>query len=726
MVRKLKTIAGLGWSRGPSSAQETEGSAANLVIALAQSEAAILWSTDADGRIASIHAPALAALGVQLADVSGKRITSVFEDAPSDSAISQQRSLSLKLSARAKITNHIVRCVNKNEEGAGVWLQLSGFPHYLGDQFVGYLGHAADVTHLIVDHQTKMLQEKFDEVTNFYNAAHFGKRFDAAFKSLAHAERPCALVVMEIDRFQHACERYGIGHMDCVLAEMGNRLRSALRHRGEVGRIATEQFRIFMPDVDDRGDLAEFAEHAGKLLSQPYRVHGRRIQLSVSIGIAMAPYDAVTTTELVDAANLALRSTKQSGGGSYSIFSAELAEEASRLVRIEQELEGAMERGEFALRYAPLISAGSNEVCALRAEVCWNSPELGEVLPDIFWPMIESSGASADFGEWMLRQACEDASAWPGNLSLAISPPRGFLKDPDFRKIILAAASDASFDRARIELEISEEFLSADAEMAKRLGDDLDAVGVRLVASDFGVGNSAIALLADFSFKRVEISPRFVRDWVLQPERTNAILGAIVSITRSFGVPASIREVDALDVLDAVIASGIEVVHGGVFSAPLDQAQIVDEGSVVLQTFRPRGFARQRAERITVLRKIGLVHDDHYYEVLLKNISRTGAKIAGIAGVPVGTEVVLDLGNGQLAVASVVNTDEKSQGVRFEVPLVSDGNGGLMTRHRISPYTLAEAGLPVASLSGDHEALRAWKDAKKGKPSFVQLQLTHL
>ena len=93
---------------------------------------------------------------------------------------------------------------------------------------------------------------------------------------------------------------------------------------------------------------------------------------------------------------------------------------------------------------------------------------------------------------------------------------------------------------------------------------------------------------------------------------------------------------------------------------------------------------------------------------------------------PVGTEVVLDLGNGQLAVAKVVNSDEKSQGLKFEVPLVADGNGGLMTRHRISPYTLAEAGLPIAALSGDHEALRAWKDAKKGTPSFVQLQLTHL
>lgn len=140
--------------------------------------------------------------------------------------------------------------------------------------------------------------------------------------------------------------------------------------------------------------------------------------------------------------------------------------------------------------------------------------------------------------------------------------------------------------------------------------------------------------------------------------------------------------------------------------------------------FEPSGPLRQRAERITLLRKIGLVHEDHYYDVLLKNISKTGAKIAGIAGVPVGTEVVLDLGNGQLAVSTVVNSTESSQGVRFETPLVSDGHGGLMTRHRISPYALAEAGLPLKSLGGDTDALAQWKEAKKGSPKFVQLQLS--
>lgn len=90
---------------------------------------------------------------------------------------------------------------------------------------------------------------------------------------------------------------------------------------------------------------------------------------------------------------------------------------------------------------------------------------------------------------------------------------------------------------------------------------------------------------------------------------------------------------------------------------------------------------------------------------------------------PVGTEVVLDLGNGQLVVSTVVNSTESSQGLKFETPLISDGSGGFMTRHRISPYALAEAGIPLAALGAGSAALAQWRESQRGAPKFVQLEL---
>ena len=123
------------------------------------------------------------------------------------------------------------------------------------------------------------------------------------------------------------------------------------------------------------------------------------------------------------------------------------------------------------------------------------------------------------------------------------------------------------------------------------------------------------------------------------------------------------------------------------------------------------------------MRKVGLIHEDHYYDVILRNMSKTGARIVGLAGVPKGTEVVLDLGNGQLVVSKVVNTSENSQGLQFETPLIADGNGGFMTRHRISPYALAEAGIPLAALGAGAFPLAKWRETQRSVPKFVQLEL---
>jgi hypothetical protein len=109
---------------------------------------------------------------------------------------------------------------------------------------------------------------------------------------------------------------------------------------------------------------------------------------------------------------------------------------------------------------------------------------------------------------------------------------------------------------------------------------------------------------------------------------------------------------------------------------------------------RPSGPARQRNDRQSVYRKAGAIHGDHCYPVIIRNISTTGALMEGLLDIPVGTEFVVDFGEGQLVVATVRRSEGFQQGVEFEQRLVSDGNGGLCTRHRASPYLLAMASQP--------------------------------
>ena len=137
--------------------------------------------------------------------------------------------------------------------------------------------------------------------------------------------------------------------------------------------------------------------------------------------------------------------------------------------------------------------------------------------------------------------------------------------------------------------------------------------------------------------------------------------------------------------------------------------------------YEPKGPAKYRAERKTVFRRIGLIHEDHRYRVVLRNISKTGAMIEGLLDVPLGTEVVLDLGGGQLAVATVRRSFAHTQGLEFETPLISDGAEGLCTRHRVSPYEIEAAGRPLAALPQDAYSLIAGPAAQQSPRRFLQV-----
>ena len=138
----------------------------------------------------------------------------------------------------------------------------------------------------------------------------------------------------------------------------------------------------------------------------------------------------------------------------------------------------------------------------------------------------------------------------------------------------------------------------------------------------------------------------------------------------------------------------------------------------------PSGPEKHRPDRRSVFRRVGVIHDDHRYEGVMRNLSKTGALVEGLLGVPEGTGLVLDLGEGQLAVGTVIRSEEATIGIEFETPLVNDGAGGLCTRHRVSPYALAAAGMPLAALPPGNYPLGFGADGARSKPQFFQVSVS--
>ena len=699
----------------------------------------LFWATNKHGELSYLSEQAASLFGDAGSRLVGKPLQSVFIDATLEGEAPSARSLNLRLKSRSKIEDQVVEIRLDNdsddrredddggEESAekSYWWRISGRPYFdADDNFCGYRGVAADITNDFRHQQSIARQSQFDELTGLANRRRFNRQLASMLQSFKASGRSLALIMLDLDRFKQVNDMMGHPAGDDLLKQVGERLSALVNDRGEVGRLGGDEFQILLPDIDDRDELSEVARRVIQMVSQPYSINGRRAIIGTSIGVAIAPYDGLNADELNSAADLALYAAKESGKGAYRFYNSDLKDAASRGVLIEEGLNDALMRGELQMQYQPLVDPKEHKVKGFEALMRWQHPEQGFISPELFIPIAEQTDLIMKLGEWALRQACMDAAKWPGTARVAVNVSARQFISSDFRKVVASALSASQLSPSRLELEITESVFVGDVQSVDKTFAALKRLGVRLSMDDFGTGYSSLGYLKRAPFDKIKIDQSFVRGCTESGDTNPAIITAIVSLASALGMETVAEGVEAMDELKLVTDRGADLVQGYIYSRPLPHEDVMTrlkEGNLM---FRPDGPPRYRADRMTVFRKIGLIHEDHYYDVMLRNISKTGARIEGLAGVSEGEEVVLDLGSGQLVVSKVITTTENSQGLQFETPLISDGYNGLMTRHRISPYALAEAGMPLAALDSKSYPMKEMQSSAGSTPKFVQLQLS--
>jgi diguanylate cyclase (GGDEF)-like protein/PAS domain S-box-containing protein len=682
----------------------------------------MFWATDAEGNLSFLSSRALDDLGAAAEDLIGKPMTGVFSDIDQEVGAPTQRSLAFKLKARSRLDEQIVAITDAR--GSNRWWRLNGRPLLDAEgNFRGYRGSAVDISAQYAYETQVARQSQVDELTGLANRRKLNERLSAMLAAFRVSQRSCALMMLDLDRFKQVNDTMGHPAGDELLKQVAQRLSSIVKDAGEVGRLGGDEFQVLLPDMDDRGTLGELANRIVQSISQPYQINGRRAIIGTSVGIAIAPYDGLEADELTRAADMALYSAKETRGGTFCFFTSELRDAASKTAILGDRLRDAVDKGDLKLAYQPLVDPVTNEVKCFEALLRWHDEEEGDISPAQFIPVAENDDLIIRIGEAALRQACIDALAWPDTIRVAVNVSAKQFVRPGYRKAVATALQASGLPPQRLELEITESVFVGDLETVDAIFRDLKKLGVRLALDDFGTGYSSLGYLKHGHFNKIKIDQSFVRGCTENGDINPAIIQAIVALAKALGMETVAEGVEAMDELALVKERGADLVQGYIFSRPITQEQVLAQFAEGNAIFRPSGPPRHRAERITIFRKVGLIHEDHYYDVILRNISKTGARITGLAGVPVGTDVVLDLGHGQLVVSKVANATENSQGLQFETKLISDGSGGFMTRHRISPYSLAEAGIPLAALGAGAFPLAKWRDANKTVPKFVQLEL---
>lgn len=686
-----------------------------------------LWATDAEGRLIYVSENAAKKLDYPIEQLLAQPLIKLFEADADNPGERSDRSLNFQLKAHNKIVDQTVRFALQPAQDGGrqTWWSISGHPKFdKSGTFQGYRGSAKDIT---VEYERKLIDSRlaeFDSLTGLANRHRMDKRLEGILAAYKSAKRSCTLVILDLDRFKHVNDTLGHPAGDDLLQQVARRLERVVGSRGEIGRLGGDEFQIILPDLDDRGKLGELANKIIQIVSQPYTIDDKRATIGTSIGIAIAPYDGIEKHDVVHNADLALYAAKNGGRGQFRFYSADLKDEAEERRILEEGLRDALTNDLLELHYQPVVRTADNMVVTFEALIRWEHAERGTISPDVFIPIAEESDLINQLGAWALNKACQDAMAWPKSVRVAVNVSAAQFAHSDLISIVTDALDRSGLEADRLELELTESVFMGDGDTIDDIFRALKDLGVRLALDDFGTGYSSLSYLRSAPFDKIKVDRTFVDSCTQKDHNSAKIIAAIIGLSDALGMETTVEGVEAFDQLEVVKSKGARYIQGWIYSKALTQEIALERMKSGEFRIEPDGPQTHRQERRSMFRRVGVIHDDHRYDALMRNLSKTGALIDGLLGVPEGTGLVLDLGGGQLAICTVTRVEGALIAVEFETPLVSDGAGGLCTRHRVSPYALAAAGLPLEALPKGNYPMLVGGDGPKSKPAFMQVAAT--
>ena len=299
----------------------------------------------------------------------------------------------------------------------------------------------------------------------------------------------------------------------------------------------------------------------------PFTLDDHHVNVGVSIGIAFCPNDGAAADEILKKADIALHRAKAEGRNTFRFFELAMDRPLQARRKLELEMRTALAAKAFRLHYQPLVDLETGAVTGFEALLRWTHPERGPLSPLDFIPVAEETGLIVPLGEWVIRQACQDAARWPDGIRVAVNLSALQFKDAALREVVVSALANAELPASRLELEITETVLLVDSETTLATLHQLRALGIRIALDDFGTGYSSLSYLRSFPFDKIKIDKSFIRD-LTEVGDCKAIVKAVAGLGLALGMGTTAEGVETEEQLDHVREHGCTEVQGFLFSAP--------------------------------------------------------------------------------------------------------------------------------------------------------------
>jgi diguanylate cyclase (GGDEF)-like protein len=378
------------------------------------------------------------------------------------------------------------------------------------------------------------------------------------------------LVLIDLDDFKAINDTFGHAAGDRVLQTVAERLHQAVRPQDLVVRLGGDEFAVLLADANERVSRAVAARFL-TTLEEPVEVDGQTIFVRASIGVAVAAAGEPLSAVLPHA-DASMYHAKSSGGVEHvSVFDSATHHPILDNLALASDLRGALARNELVLHYQPIVDMATRLTVGFEALVRWQHPKRGLVSPGTFIPLAEQGGLMPDIGQWILEQACREASSWrsrsatPPYVSVNLSVRQ--LQDPEFAARFNGTVDAAGLPYDRLVVEITETALATEDEAIHALLEALRRLGVRIYIDDFGTGYSSLGYIRHLPLDGVKLDQAFARDLTTSPEAW-ALAQAIIALLDNLSLALTAEGVETAAQLAQLRSLGCEFAQGYYFAHP--------------------------------------------------------------------------------------------------------------------------------------------------------------
>jgi diguanylate cyclase (GGDEF)-like protein len=428
----------------------------------------------------------------------------------------------------------------------------------------------------------------YDSLTSLPNRRLFTEQLDLLLRLAKRNDETLALLFLDLDNFKRINDSLGHSAGDQLLREVGVRLSSCVRDSDvvahyvesgpkiDVSRLGGDEFTVVLNQVDCAESARMVAQRLLDALSKPMEIGGHELVVTPSIGIALAPGDASDVDGLLKAADTAMYHAKAAGKNNCLFYHSDMDAAGVDRLQLEADLRKALERNEFVLHYQPQVDTRSGSVVGAEALVRWEHPEKGMIPPFRFIPLMEEMGFIGALGEWVLREACRQMKAFEaeGLMLPKVSVNVSALQfNTAFIRTIKTVLEETGLAPAKLELELTEGVVMADASATLEALTELKSMGLSLSIDDFGTGYSSLSYLSRFPLDELKIDRSFVIEFD-KSENDASLVVAIIAMARSLNLRLVAEGVETSEQYEFLTSNGAHVIQGYLFSKPLPAAQL--------------------------------------------------------------------------------------------------------------------------------------------------------